>query len=61
MSARDDTDVEYEIDVPDLIGALAEVLHDHGIPTSTAIRMAAEMLAEAMDAPDAYCEFATLH
>jgi 5-carboxymethyl-2-hydroxymuconate isomerase len=54
-------DLELEIDVPDLIGALAEVLHDHGIPTSTAIRMAAEMLQEAMDQPDSFYEFATLH
>lgn len=61
MSARDDYEVEYEVDVPDLIGAIAEVMHDHGIPTATAVRMAAEMLAEAMDAPDAFYEFATLH
>jgi len=54
-------DIELEFDVPDLIGALAEYMHDHGIPTSTAVRMAAEMLAEAMDDPGAYYEFVTLH
>ncbi len=54
-------DVEIEFDVPDLIVALAEFMHDHGIPTNTAVRMAAEMLAEAMDDPSAYYEFVTLH
>ena len=54
-------DIELEFDVPDIIYALAEVFTDHGIATATAVRMAAEMLAEAMDQPDAYYEFATLH
>lgn len=54
-------DLELEIDVPDLIYALAEAMHDHGICTSTAVRMAAEMLAEAMDQPDLYLDQITLH
>lgn len=54
-------DVEIEFDVPDLIGALAEFMHDHGICTSTAVRMAAEMLQEAMDQPDLYLDQITLH
>jgi len=54
-------DLELETDVPEIIYALAEVFTDHGIATATAVRMAAEMLAEAMDQPDAYYEFATLH
>lgn len=54
-------DVEIEFDVPDLIYTLAEFMHEAGIPTGVAVRMAAEMLQEAMDAPDAYYEFATLH
>lgn len=61
MSARDDYEVEYEVDVPDLIGAIAEVMHEHGIPTGTAVRMAAEMLAEAMDEPDLYFDQITFH
>jgi hypothetical protein len=50
-----------EADVPEVIYALAELMHDNGIPTSTAIRMAAEMLREAMDDPFAYYEYVTLH
>jgi len=54
-------DLELETDVPEIIYALAEVFTDHGIATATAVRMAAEMLREAMDDPDTYFEFATLH
>jgi len=54
-------DLELETDVPEIIYALAEVFTDHGIATATAVRMAAEMLREAMDDPDTYYEFATLH
>jgi len=54
-------DLELDIDVPEIIYALAEVFTDHGIATATAVRMAAEMLREAMDDPDAYYEYITLH
>ena len=50
-----------EADVPEIIYALASVMHDAGIPTSTAVRMAAEMLKEAMDEPDSFYEFVTIH
>ncbi len=57
---RDD-ELDIDTDVPEIIYALAEVFTDHGIATPTAVRMAAEMLREAMDEPDTYFEFATLH
>jgi len=50
-----------EADVPEVIYALAELMHDNGIPTSTAIRMAAEMLREAMEDPYGYLDNITLH
>ena len=50
-----------EADVPDVIYALAELMHDNGIPTSTAVRMAAEMLREAMEDPFTYLDQITLH
>ena len=48
-------------DVPEIIYALAEAFEDHGIATATAIRMAAEMLKEAMEDPFSYLDNITLH
>ena len=50
-----------EADVPDVIYALAELMHDNGIPTATAVRMASEMLREAMEDPFSYLDNITLH
>ena len=50
-----------DIDVPEIIYALADVFIGHGIATSTAVRMAAEMLKEAMDEPYTYLDQITLH
>jgi len=61
MKSTDEDPGCDETDVPEIIYALAEIMTDHGIPTSTAVRMAAEMLREAMGDPDTYYEFATLH
>ena len=54
-------DIELEFDVPDIIYTLAEFMHEAGIPTATAVRMAAEMLQEAMDQPDLYLDQITWH
>jgi len=48
--------LDDEADVPDLIYALADRMHDYGIPTRQAARMAAEMLTAAMDQPDEYLD-----
>jgi hypothetical protein len=61
VKRTDDAELDTDTDVPEIIYALAEVFHDHGICTSTAVRMAAEMLAEAMDAPDLYLDQITFH
>lgn len=58
---RDEDPGLDEADVPEAIYVLAELMHDNGIPTSTAVRMAAEMLREAMDDPYAYLDQITLH
>ena len=60
MTPDEDTGLD-ETDVPDIIYALAEAFEDHGICTSTAIRMAAEMLREAMEDPFSYLDNITLH
>lgn len=43
-----------ELDVPQLIDALAEAFEDRGFSTREAVAIAADMLAEAMDDPDLY-------
>lgn len=50
-----------DTDVPEIVYALAQAFEDHGICTSTAVRMAAEMLREAMDEPYLYLDQITLH
>jgi len=52
----DNASLDDEADVPDLIYALADRMHDYGIPTRQAARMAAEMLTAAMDQPDEYLD-----
>lgn len=43
-----------DLDVPQLIDALAERFEDHGLSTREALAIAMDMLAEAMDDPDAF-------
>jgi hypothetical protein len=45
-----------DADVPELIWAIADRMHDVGIPTCTAVRMVRDMLTQAMDQPDDYLD-----
>lgn len=56
MAHQEIDDEGFNIDVPELIYALAERFEYQGIPTGQAKRIAAVMLQEAMDQPDEYLD-----
>ncbi len=51
-----DASLADDADIPDLVWAIADIMHDTGIPTATAVRMVRDMLTEAMDQPDEYLD-----
>ena len=56
MPDTDSVSLADDADVPDLVYAIAEFMHDDGIPTRQAVSMVRDMLTMAMDQPDRYLD-----